>query len=64
VKQYQVIVDPDRLRKYNLALQDIFEAVAKNNQNTGGNILERHEETPPARPPVRRGSLLVARANL
>ena len=44
VKQYQVIVDPDRLRKYNLALQDIFEAVAKNNQNTGGNILERHEE--------------------
>lgn len=44
VKQYQVIVDPDRLRKYNLALEDIFEAVARNNQNTGGNILERHEE--------------------
>lgn len=44
VKQYQVIVDPDRLRKYNLALHDVFEAVSRNNANVGGNILERHTE--------------------
>lgn len=44
VKQYQVLVDPARLRKYNLALRDVFAAVANNNANAGGNILERHAE--------------------
>lgn len=44
VKQYQVIVDPDRLRKYNLALRDVFEAVSNNNANVGGNIVERYTE--------------------
>jgi cobalt-zinc-cadmium resistance protein CzcA len=44
VKQYQVLVDPDKLRKYSLTLQDIFEAVEQNNANAGGNVLERHAE--------------------
>ena len=44
VKQYQVMVEPGLLRKYSLALHDVFEAVAKNNTNAGGNILERHAE--------------------
>ena len=44
VKQYQVIVDPEMLRKYDLALHDVFEAVAKNNANAGGNILEKNAE--------------------
>jgi cobalt-zinc-cadmium resistance protein CzcA len=44
VKQYQVMVEPGLLRKYNLALHDVFEAVAKNNANAGGNILEKHAE--------------------
>ncbi|MCS6304159.1 MAG: efflux RND transporter permease subunit [Nitrospira sp.] len=44
VKQYQVIVDPGLLRKYDLALHDVFGAVAKNNANAGGNILEKDEE--------------------
>jgi cobalt-zinc-cadmium resistance protein CzcA len=44
VKQYQVIVDPDRLRKYNLALHDVFQAVSDNNANVGGNIVERYTE--------------------
>jgi cobalt-zinc-cadmium resistance protein CzcA len=44
VKQYQVMVEPGLLRKYNLALHDVFEAVAKNNTNAGGNILEKHAE--------------------
>ena len=41
VKQYQVIVDPGLLRKYDLALHDVFNAVANNNANAGGNILEK-----------------------
>ncbi|MGH7232423.1 MAG: efflux RND transporter permease subunit, partial [Nitrospiraceae bacterium] len=41
---YQVMVEPGLLRKYDLALHDVFEAVAKNNANAGGNILEKHAE--------------------
>ena len=44
VKQYQVLVDPDRLRKYSLTLHDVFDAVERNNANAGGNVLERHAE--------------------
>jgi cobalt-zinc-cadmium resistance protein CzcA len=44
VKQYQVLVDPSKLRKYELTLHEIYDAVAKNNTNAGGNILERHAE--------------------
>ena len=44
VKQYQVLVDPATLRKYGLTLHEIYDAVAKNNSNAGGNILERHAE--------------------
>ncbi len=39
VKQYQILVDPERLFKYNLSLREVFEAVAKNNANAGGGIL-------------------------
>ena len=44
VKQYQVLVDPSKLRKYDLTLHEIYDAVAKNNANAGGNVLERHAE--------------------
>ena len=44
VKQYQVIVEPGLLRKYNLTLHEVFDAVAKNNANAGGNILEKGSE--------------------
>ena len=44
VKQYQVLVDPAKLRKFDLALHQIYDAVAKNNANAGGNVLERHGE--------------------
>jgi heavy metal efflux system protein len=43
-KQYQVLVDPAKLRKFDLTLHDIYDAVAKNNANAGGNVLERHGE--------------------
>lgn len=35
VKQYQVLVDPAKLRKFDLTLHQIYEAVVKNNANVG-----------------------------
>jgi cobalt-zinc-cadmium resistance protein CzcA len=44
VKQYQILVDPAKLRKFDLTLHDIYSAVVKNNANVGGNVLDRHAE--------------------
>jgi heavy metal efflux system protein len=44
VKQYQVLVDPAKLRKYDLTLHDVFAATSNNNANAGGNILERYAD--------------------
>lgn len=41
IKQFHILMAPTNLRKYNLKLQDVIEAIEKNNQNTGGNIIER-----------------------
>ncbi|NBB30593.1 efflux RND transporter permease subunit [Cellulophaga sp. BC115SP] len=41
LKQFHILTNPDNLRKYKLSISDIEEAVSKNNQNSGGNILER-----------------------
>jgi Cu(I)/Ag(I) efflux system membrane protein CusA/SilA len=40
VKQYQVTVDPNRLRAYGLAITDVADAVRRSNQETGGRLLE------------------------
>ncbi len=39
VKEYQVIVSPEKLIKYNLSLKHIFEAVAQNNANASGSYM-------------------------
>jgi len=44
VKQYQVQVDPDRLRKFDLSLKQVFSALAASNANAGGNVLEKGSE--------------------
>ena len=36
VKQYHVLVDPARLQKYNLTLQDVLAGLERNNANAGG----------------------------
>lgn len=41
LKQYQILIAPDKLRKYNLTATDVMIAVQQNNQNTGGNVIER-----------------------
>ncbi|MBI3827082.1 MAG: efflux RND transporter permease subunit [Candidatus Rokubacteria bacterium] len=42
-KQYQVTVDPVRLRAYNLTLKQVFDAVANNNANAGGGYIGEGE---------------------
>ena len=44
VKQYQVLVNPDRLRYHQLAIADVFRAVGQNNANVGGGILPHYAE--------------------
>ncbi len=44
VKQYQVNVEPELLHKYDLSLHDVFTAVANNNANAAGNVLEKNAE--------------------
>ena len=44
VKQYQVLVDPQKLLSYDLSLGDVFEAVEKNNSVVGGGYLEHASE--------------------
>ena len=40
-KEYQVIVAPEKLVKYALTVDDIYSAIGNNNQNVGGNVLEK-----------------------
>ncbi len=44
VKQYQVNVDPDALLRYDLALHEVIERIKANNQNVGGQFIERNGE--------------------
>ncbi len=44
VKQYQVLVNPERLLAYDVTLHDVFSAVAENNANAGGNYITRNYE--------------------
>lgn len=44
VKQYETLVDPQKLRYYNLTIQDVRNALANNNANAGGGILPQHAE--------------------
>ncbi len=43
VRQYQIVLDPDKMRAYNIPHGKIIEAVQKANQETGGSVLELGE---------------------
>ena len=43
VKQYQVVLDPDSLRAYNLPLTKVRQAIQRANQETGGSVIEMAE---------------------
>lgn len=43
VRQYQIVLDPQRLRAYNIPHSKVIEAVQKANQEAGGSVLEMGE---------------------
>lgn len=41
LKQYEIALNINQLRSYNLSISDIFSALEKNNQNTGGSYIDK-----------------------
>jgi cobalt-zinc-cadmium resistance protein CzcA len=41
LKQYEIALNTDKLRSYNLSIADVFNALEKNNQNTGGAYIDK-----------------------
>lgn len=44
VKQFQVNIDPDSLLRYNIPLEEVIRRIEENNENVGGQFLERNGE--------------------
>ncbi|MCF6149914.1 MAG: efflux RND transporter permease subunit [Candidatus Kuenenia sp.] len=44
VKQYQVLINPDRLITYDITLRQVFNALSANNRNAGGQYIEHASE--------------------
>lgn len=42
LKQYEIAIDPNKLRSYNLSMAQVFTALEKNNQNTGGAYIDKN----------------------
>ncbi|HEX7911895.1 MAG TPA: efflux RND transporter permease subunit [Paraburkholderia sp.] len=43
VRQYQVVLDPDKLRAYGITQQQVADALSKANQESGGSVVELAE---------------------
>ncbi len=43
VRQYQIVLDPERLRAYNIPQSRVIDAIGKANQEAGGSVLELGE---------------------
>lgn len=41
LKQYEIALDPDKLRGFNLSIADVFTALESSNQNTGGAYIDK-----------------------
>lgn len=41
LKQYEIAVQPDRLKSMNVTITDVFDALEKNNENTGGAYIDK-----------------------
>lgn len=41
LKQYEIALNPDRLKSMNISIADVFSALKRNNQNTGGAYIDK-----------------------
>jgi heavy metal efflux system protein len=44
LKQFHVVVDPQKLLIYKLSVRQVYEAIRNNNRNVGGGVMERFSE--------------------
>ncbi len=44
IRQFELLVDPDRLLKYDISVEAVREAVRRNNANVGGSVVTRGSE--------------------
>lgn len=42
LKQYEIAIDPDKLRSANITIDEVFAALERNNQNTGGAYIDKN----------------------
>ncbi len=42
IKQYEVAINPDKLNAQNVSISQVYEALARNNVNTGGAYIEKN----------------------
>lgn len=42
LKQYEISLNPDKLQSMNIGISDVFTALEKNNQNTGGAYIDKN----------------------
>lgn len=45
LKQYEIAVDPETLRRFNISIAELFQAIEANNANTGGAYITRSDAT-------------------
>ncbi|MFZ1322230.1 MAG: CusA/CzcA family heavy metal efflux RND transporter [Ignavibacteria bacterium] len=43
-QQYHILVNPDKLKSFDLTLREVFDAVLKNNSNVGGGYIEKNSD--------------------
>jgi cobalt-zinc-cadmium resistance protein CzcA len=43
LKQYEIAINPNQLQAFNININDVFDALEQNNQNTGGAYIEKKE---------------------
>jgi len=44
VKQYQAVIDQDALQNYDVSMDQVYNAIANSNENTGGQYIERQDK--------------------
>jgi cobalt-zinc-cadmium resistance protein CzcA len=45
LKQYEVVIDPSKLKAMNVSITEVYEALKNNNQNVGGGYIEKASQS-------------------